>query len=66
MKDLRDYQEILMEDYPDIWQMWCDAVNADFRGEELYQEGKFEEAIEQWKIHEDKWEEYEFAAKLVL
>ncbi len=62
----RDEHQILQEDYPDIHQLWCDAVNADFQTEYFYEQGKPKEAEASWKLHEEKWAEYLFASKLVL
>ena len=62
----RHDHQILDEDYPDIAQLWCDAVGADFEACYLHEEGKIEEAEEMWKLHEELWAEYAFAAKLVL
>lgn len=62
----RGYHQILDEDYPDVFQLWVDAVNADFDAYYLHEEGKTKEAEEMWKLHEELWAEYEFAAKIVL
>jgi len=62
----RNYHQILEEDYPDIHQLWCDAVNADFEADFLYGQGKTKEAEAMWEYHEEKWAEYCFASKLVL
>lgn len=62
----RDHHDILREDYPDIHQLWCDAVNADFESQLLEEQGKRDEAEAMWEYHEEKWAEYCFASKLVL
>ena len=66
MRRLRDFHRILQEEYPDVYEMWVEAVNADFESEALFQEGKFEEANMAAKFHVEKWEEYQLASKLIF
>ena len=61
-----DYHIILMDDYPEVHELWCEAVNADFGAEDLYEQGKTEEADALWKIHEEKWAEYMFITKIIF
>lgn len=65
-KDLRSLHEILDEDYPEIAQLWAEAVNADFESIYLEDAGKTEEAKKMREIHNTKWAEYKLAVKLVL
>ncbi len=61
-----NYHTIIYEEYPDVHIIWCQAVDADFEAHELYEQGKIEEAKEIWKVHREKWAEYEFATKLIF
>jgi len=61
-----NYQGYLVDHYPEIHELWCDAVNADFDSEFLYEEGKLREAEEKNREHEVLWDEYLIASKLVL
>ena len=61
-----NYHTILYDEYPEIHELWCEAVNADFGTEELYEQGKLKEAEELYKFHEEKWAEYVLATKLIF
>lgn len=62
----RNKHQLLNEDYPEIYQLWCDAVNAGDNAERLTYEDKHKEAEEMYKRHWELWKEYAFASKLVL
>ena len=65
-KDYRSLYEILDEEYPEIAQLWAEAVNADFESIYLDEEGKTEESKKMREIHEKKWAEYKLAVKLAM
>lgn len=61
-----DLHIIIMDEYPEIHELWCEAVNADFGADELYEHGKIKEADALWKIHEEKWADYVLSIKLIF
>lgn len=61
-----DYHSYLMDHYPEIHQLWCDAVNADFDSYYLYETGNTKEADKKFAEHEDLWNQYQIAYKIIL
>ena len=59
-------QEILEDDHPEILQLLRDSWDASAKCLSLEKVGKTEEAIKMWRIHEDLFNQYMFASKLVL
>lgn len=61
-----NYHTILYDEYPDVFQLWAEAVEADDASLFLYEEGKVEESNAMCKLHEEKWAEYLLASKLIF
>ena len=71
-KDNRSLYEILYDDYPEIAQLWAEAVNAeleaaeiDWPGANLSEDDK-KRIKELDELHQRKWAEYKLAVKLAL